>query len=122
MFNLASHSHYSALIKECALDDVVATIKEMDMLIGSLSPEPLNLVDIRVRKHPYTTAYCLFPALNTDNVIAYLETQGIVKSYELAVVYDNDKFAIDVSQTKYLTLKAIALRRLILWLLFIIRV
>jgi hypothetical protein len=100
LFNLASHSHYSALIKECALDDVVATIKDVDMLIGSLSPELLNLVNIRVRKHPYTTAYCLFPALNTDNVIAYLETQGIVKSYELAVVYDNDKFSIDVSSNK----------------------
>ena len=97
VFTLSFHAHYGNLLRECDNENVIATIKSLDLMLQNLDPNLISLFGMRVRRHPYTTAHCLFPALNIDSFFDYLVSENIIESYSYDLVAEDDDFKLDAS-------------------------
>ncbi|WP_288987926.1 hypothetical protein [uncultured Pseudoalteromonas sp.] len=94
-FTVAIQSNDADLIKNASYESVTDTIRDIERLVFDLNPNLIYLFELKVRKHPYTTEFSLFPALSTARFFEYLISENVITGHSTNVVGENDNVEVD---------------------------
>ncbi|MGO3785901.1 MAG: hypothetical protein ACTJIB_12805 [Pseudoalteromonas prydzensis] len=97
VFEACLNAPQGQLIKQCNESDVISMIKAVEGLVVDFNADLIALFDVKVRKHPFTTAFMPFPVLSTQKFMQYLSAQGVIKSASTDIIDASDDYEFDLA-------------------------